>query len=146
VAESTSASRAGEYLSHYENVIEALKAEDEAVSMPRALAQKKSLPRREKTTEYRRTLPQEKSFHFWVPGRYLGKRAQSLKEFCDALHSIEAESVEYHMEREDFANWIEYELENEIMAGKIRSLKVKGIHGEELRQEIIKLVQYKERM
>jgi len=146
VAESSSAEKAEEILSNYEKVIEALKVEDENSPASRPLIQKKSALRREETTEYRRMLPQEKSFHFWVPGRYLGKRAQSMKEFCDALHCIEIESVEYHMEREDFANWIEYELENEIMAGKIRSLKARGHHGEELRQEIIRLMQYKERM
>jgi mannose-1-phosphate guanylyltransferase / phosphomannomutase len=145
VAEGSTAENALEFIGRYENIIEALKVEEEILQPPKGAA-RKNLPRKEKTTEYRRTLPPEKSFHFWVPGRYLGKRSQSLKEFCDTLHYIEIDSVEYHMEREDFANWIEYELENEIMASKIRSLKTRALHGEALREEIIKQMQYRERM
>ena len=147
VSEASSEEMAWGIISEYEGIIESLTHEDDIQGGQKTAVQaRKSTPKKEKTNEYRRTLPPEKSFHFWVPGRYLGKRSQSLKEFCDTLHYIEIESVEYHMEREDFANWIEYELENEIMASKIRSLKNRSLHGEDLREEIIKLMQYRERM
>jgi mannose-1-phosphate guanylyltransferase / phosphomannomutase len=146
-AEASSQQAANDILDNYEEKLEALRQEDDSVQEPvPPVPAKKPASKREETPEYRRSLPQEKSFHFWVPGRYLGKRAQSLKEFVDTLHYVEIESVEYHMEREDFANWIEYELENEILASKIRTLKSKGRNGEDLRNEIIKLMQYRERM
>ncbi len=133
-------------LQAYQELIELMKQEDDTNSKPKTAVARRTLQnKKEKTSDYRRNLPPEKSFHFWVPGRYLGKKAQSLKEFVDTLHYIETESVEYHMEREDFANWIEYELENEIMAGKVRALRTKNLKGEELREEIIKLMQYRER-
>jgi len=146
-SESSSKGAAEDILQAYQETIDLLRQEDDNGAKPRAPAARKALQaRKEKGSDHRGNLPPEKSFHFWVPGRYLGKKAQSLKEFLDTLHYIEIESVEYHMDREDFANWIEYELENEIMAGKVRALRIKNLKGEDLREEIIRLMQYRERM
>lgn len=85
-------------------------------------------------------LPDEKAFHFWVPGRYLGVRATSLRQFVDILLYIELESLDYHMERGDFVNWIEYELQNEPLAVRVRALRERGTRGEELRAELLRTV------
>lgn len=85
-------------------------------------------------------LPDEKAFHFWAPGRYLGVRATSFREFVDTVMYIDLASLEYHMERGDFINWFEYELQNEPVAQRIRGLRDRDVHGEELRSELLKLV------
>jgi mannose-1-phosphate guanylyltransferase/phosphomannomutase len=85
-------------------------------------------------------LPDEKAFHFWSPGRYLGVRATSFKEFVDTVLYIDLASLEYHMDRGDFVNWFEYELQNESLARNIQSLRDQNLRGEELRNELLKLV------
>lgn len=85
-------------------------------------------------------LPVEKAFHFWAPGRYLGVRATSFRDFADTVLYIDLESLEYHMERGDFVNWFEFELENAPLAEKIRALREREVRGEELRSELLRLV------
>jgi mannose-1-phosphate guanylyltransferase/phosphomannomutase len=80
---------------------------------------------------------EDRAFHFWTPGRYLGVRARTLREFVDTLHYIEVESLRYHSERGDFANWLEYELGDIEMAKQIRALRSTGAAGEELRQGLL---------
>ncbi len=83
-------------------------------------------------------LPEDRAFHFWTPGRYLGVRARSYNEFLDTLHYIETASVKYHFDRGDFSNWVEYELNDQWMAERIRQLKTET--GEELRAELLQLL------
>ena len=85
-------------------------------------------------------MPYERAFHFWAPGRYLGIRAQSFREFVNTLHFIDTESLEYHLDRGDFSNWVEYELHNSGLANKIRKLNDSNIRGEQLRNELLKIV------
>ncbi|HEY4001240.1 MAG TPA: DUF5752 family protein, partial [Candidatus Xenobia bacterium] len=91
-------------------------------------------------TEDGAAVPYERSFHFWAPGRYLGIRAESFKDFVNTLHYIDEESLEYHFERGDFSNWIEYELRNSALADKIRKIHDKNPRGEQLRAELLKAV------
>jgi len=84
-------------------------------------------------------LPEERAFYFWTPGNYLGVKAQSFLEFCDALRYMDLASIAYHMQRGDFANWIEYELSNPSLAEKIRQVKEDKTNGEELRERLLKL-------
>ncbi|NDD29184.1 MAG: hypothetical protein EB084_13045 [Proteobacteria bacterium] len=85
-------------------------------------------------------VPIEKAFHFWTPGRYLGVRATSFREFIDTITYIDRESLEYHMARGDFVNWLEYELGNSALANKMRALGERELRGEDLRGELLKLV------
>lgn len=82
----------------------------------------------------------ERAFHFWVPGKYLGIRARSFKEYYDAVHYIDPASLEFHMNKGDFANWLEYELNHPRMAQKIRELHKKQLKGEKLREELLKIL------
>lgn len=82
----------------------------------------------------------ERSFHFWIPGKYLGVRARSYKEFVDSLHYIDPGSVKFHMSKGDFANWLEYELDHPRLAKKIRDIPHTSLSGEELRTELLKLL------
>jgi len=84
-------------------------------------------------------LPEERAFYFWTPGNYVGVKAQSFSEFCGALRYMDLASIAYHMQRGDFANWIEYELSNPALATKIRQLKEEKLSGEELRERLFKL-------
>lgn len=80
---------------------------------------------------------EERAFHFWTPGRYLGIQARSLREFLDALHYVEWPSLEYHLERGDFANWLETELRRPLLAEAVRELVAAFPRGEELREKLL---------
>lgn len=84
-------------------------------------------------------LAEERAFHFWAPGRYLGVRARTYGEFLDTLHYIEPASLSYHFKRGDFSNWVEYELHDGWLAEQIRQLETDVDRGEELRQQLLKL-------
>lgn len=83
---------------------------------------------------------EDRSFHFWVPGRYLGVRARSLREFVDVLHYIESRSIAYHFERGDFANWLAHELKQVELAGRVRNHKASNKEKETLRNELIEIL------
>lgn len=82
----------------------------------------------------------ERAFHFWIPGKYLGIRARSFKEFVDAIHFIDTKSLEFHQSKGDFANWLEYELDYQRMAEKIRELRNQDLQGDSLRESLIKVL------
>ncbi len=83
------------------------------------------------------SLPEERAFHFWTPGRYLGIQARSLREFLDVLHYVEVASLEYHLERGDFASWLESEVHHPLLAQQIRMLGALGVVGEPLRERLL---------
>lgn len=85
-------------------------------------------------------LPPERAFHFWIPGKYLGIQARSYKEFVDNIHFIDPISLEFHMSKGDFANWFEYELDYPRLADKIRVLRSEEVKGEQLREDLIKIL------
>jgi len=53
---------------------------------------------------------------------------------------VESASIDFHMSKGDFANWLEYELNQPRMAEKVRELKEKKLSGEKLREELIKII------
>lgn len=85
-------------------------------------------------------LSPEKSFHFWTKAGYLGIKADSLNEFLRILEYIEIESLNYHIEKNDFENWITYELEKKDLANMIAKLKKQKAKGERLRQNLKEII------
>ncbi len=83
------------------------------------------------------SLPEDRAFHFWTPGRYLGIQARSLREFVDVLHYVEVASLEYHLERGDFASWLDAEVHHPMLAQQIRTLGELGVKGEPLRNRLL---------
>ena len=83
------------------------------------------------------TIPEDRAFHFWIPGRYLGIQVRSLRTFIDVLHYVEAASLEYHMERNDFANWLRTELCRPLLANDLEALSKSHYKGEELRRHLL---------
>jgi alpha-amylase len=53
-----------------------------------------------------RTLPPEKAFHFHSSYGYTGYSAFSLDEFAEQLEVVPADSISYHMQRDDFSRWL----------------------------------------
>jgi len=70
-----------------------------------------------------RTLPPEQAFHFAAPGGFIGHTAYSLDQFEELLYVVPNDSIQYHVERGDFKNWIADVLEDPHLAGSIGELK-----------------------
>ena len=85
--------------------------------------------------------PQDKAFHFYADmGEPLDYYAYSLQDFCDKIQKINVDSIEFHMNREDFEAWFTG-LGDVELARKIVLLKRKKLSGEELRGRIHEMVE-----
>jgi predicted transcriptional regulator len=83
-------------------------------------------------------VPKDLAFHFYTDvGHPTGFSAESLKEFYEIIKRVTVESVEFHLYRGDFENWINAALKDTALAGKLASLKNSGLKGEELKKEIV---------
>jgi DNA-binding transcriptional ArsR family regulator len=80
--------------------------------------------------------PPESAFRFYKEmGRSLGIEANSLQDFCDKVQKIDLRSLEFHMPRKDFENWLQH-LGDAELAKKIAVIREQGVSGEELRQKV----------
>ena len=87
-----------------------------------------------------RTVPYENGFRFCTDvGVYTNVTSSSLKDFGEKLDVVDVVSVEFHYPRGDFQFWITKTLGDEELGNRMCSIK-KGLHWEQLREELLKLV------
>jgi predicted transcriptional regulator len=83
-------------------------------------------------------VPKDMAFHFYTDvGHPTGFSAESLKEFYEIIKRVTVESVEFHLYRGDFENWINAAFKDAALVDKFASLKNSGLKGEELKKEIV---------
>ena len=83
-------------------------------------------------------LPKETAFHFYTDiGQPTGFSAESLKELYEIIKRVAVGSVEFHLYRGDFENWIKAVFKDAALADEFASLKSANVKGEDLRKEII---------
>ncbi|MCW4008254.1 MAG: DUF5752 family protein [Candidatus Bathyarchaeota archaeon] len=86
-------------------------------------------------------VPKELAFHFYTDiGQPTGFSAESLKDFYEIVKRVAAASLEFHLYREDFENWIKTVFKNTASAGALAELRASQLKGEELRQAILKTI------
>ena len=86
-------------------------------------------------------LTPDKAFYFFKGiGEYIGQMAFCLDEFCTSLNVISIDSIEFHMNRNDFANWLNFIGDSEL-ANSIKKSKEKNLKGEALKKELHDLVE-----
>jgi len=82
-----------------------------------------------------RTLSNKEAFYFYETiGKPTGQSARSLNEFLDKIKSVNLESLVFHLQRNDFKNWIANTLEDPKLAQKIQMLPTE--HKGQLRTKI----------
>jgi DNA-binding Lrp family transcriptional regulator len=82
-------------------------------------------------------LSKEEAFHFYTDmGQPTGFSAESLKELYEIIKRVAIASVEFHLYRGDFENWIRAVFKDEALADELANLKSANVKGEELRAEI----------
>ncbi|MDG7000620.1 MAG: hypothetical protein JRN15_16110 [Nitrososphaerota archaeon] len=86
-------------------------------------------------------VPTENGFYFYNSfGNPTGVVACSFGEFCDHLRSSSPESVQFHISRGDFENWIRF-LGDEELANKIGKLRSGNLPKEEQAHAIVSAIQ-----
>jgi predicted transcriptional regulator len=86
------------------------------------------------------SVPVEKAFHFYYDiNQYSGVYADSLKEFVDKIQKVDLKSIEFHLSRKDFENWIR-SLGDLELSKKMELLRMAQLSGENLRKQVYETV------
>jgi len=92
-------------------------------------------------TQILSNVAKEHTFSFCnAEGVYMGISAISLEDFADKLKGIDESSILFHYPRGDFQAWIRDTVGDSELADKMCFIQ-RGISGEQLRQELLKMVQ-----
>jgi predicted transcriptional regulator len=76
-------------------------------------------------------------FRFYTEVRQpTGTVAKSLREFYDAVKTIDVASLEFHVYRGDFTNWVQTVLKDEALATDLEDARQSELRGESLRKRI----------
>jgi len=88
-------------------------------------------------------LPTDKAFHFYTGvHQYTHVIAHSLAEFSDKLQKIDVKSVEFHIPRKDFENWV-HSLGDLELAKRLSVIRNMHAHGEDLRTRVYEAVKHR---
>jgi hypothetical protein len=86
-------------------------------------------------------MQQDKSFHFYADvGKPLSLQAHGLQDFCNKIPKVNADSIDFHMNRGDFEAWFAA-LGDVELAKKAALLKEKKMVGEELHSRLQEIVE-----
>jgi len=87
-----------------------------------------------------REVPTEKAFHFYSDiGAKTGALAKSLGEFLHLIGSVELRSIEFHLSRGDFENWIRM-LGDETLARQLAKVRLEKLSGDQLRKRLLQIL------
>ncbi|MDR1993464.1 MAG: hypothetical protein LBQ98_08260 [Nitrososphaerota archaeon] len=87
------------------------------------------------------TVPQEKAFQFYTDvDKPDGFRAASLEEFYNHIEQVGVNSLDFHLYRGDFENWLRQVMGSEKLADETAKFKDTGLTGEEFRQAFLKSI------
>lgn len=87
-------------------------------------------------------VPKDMEFHFYTGiGQYTGASAKNFQDFCEVIKKVDPVSLEFHISRGDFENWVKGVFQDSQLAnefGRIRQLQYKG---EELRSRLLEVTE-----
>jgi predicted transcriptional regulator len=85
------------------------------------------------------TVPENMEFHFYTGiAQPTTLSAKTLKEFCEQLKQIDIASIEFHLYREDFENWIRNATADKPYAEELSKIRNEKLHGEKLREKLVR--------
>lgn len=86
----------------------------------------------------------ELGFKFYVDvDKPLGFSANSLADFYRSVKKVASDSLEFHLYRGDFENWLREVLKNEDLAIAVGKLKADGLQDEDLRKGLLRAIETK---
>ena len=84
-----------------------------------------------------RSVPPQNAFFFYrAIGAPTGAAARNLPDFLGILNTIDITSLQFHLGRGDFENWVKM-LGDDTLAKQIASLKERKLRGEDLRSGLV---------
>jgi DNA-binding Lrp family transcriptional regulator len=87
-------------------------------------------------------VPEGMEFHFYVGiGQPTRLSSRTMHEFYLTAKKVDAASLEFHLYRGDFENWVATAVEDTAFANELADLKKTNLMGEELRKEIVKALE-----
>jgi predicted transcriptional regulator len=89
-------------------------------------------------------LPEGMGFHFYNGiDQPTGITAKTLGEFYEDIKQVSADSLEFHIYRGDFENWLKDACSESEFATEVGIVKDADLKGEELRAELLKVLDAK---
>jgi predicted transcriptional regulator len=86
----------------------------------------------------------EVSFNFYVDvDKPVGFSAQTLDQFYRTIKQVCSDSLEFHLYRGDFENWLRDVCKDEALAKAFGTLKSDELKGEDLRKELLNAIDAK---
>ncbi len=89
-------------------------------------------------------VPQDKCFYFFTgtgPEGFTQTWACDLSEFRDKIKTVDTKSLEFHVLRDDFLNWLKNVLGDAELAREIERIKSMSLQGESLRSQLTRAVE-----
>ena len=87
-----------------------------------------------------RSVPPQNAFYFYrAIGAPTGAAARNLPDFLGILNTIDLTSLQFHLGRGDFENWVKM-LGDNTLANQLAGLKEKKLRGEDLRLQLVETV------
>ncbi|MCW3983961.1 MAG: DUF5752 family protein [Candidatus Bathyarchaeota archaeon] len=87
------------------------------------------------------TVPEEKKFRFFVAvDKPLGFSAHSIEEFYRLIRQVVSDSLDFHVYRGDFENWLRDVVHDEVLAAEVEKIRAYDLEGEELRKALLKAI------
>ena len=87
-----------------------------------------------------RSVPPQNAFYFYrAIGAPTGAAARNLPDFLGILNSIDLASLQFHLGRGDFENWLKM-LGDDTLVNQIAALKDRKLRGEDLRTQLVDTV------
>jgi predicted transcriptional regulator len=87
---------------------------------------------------------EDKTFSFYVEvDKPLGFSAHSLEEFYRLVKQVCSDSLDFHLYRGDFDNWLRDVVEDRELALDVSGLRVEGLRGEGLRKGLLRVIDYR---
>lgn len=70
-------------------------------------------------------------------------KAWSLAEFYELVKQVSLDSLEFHLYRGDFENWLKDACKETEFAAQVREVKSEDVKGQELRDRLLKVLNAK---
>lgn len=91
---------------------------------------------RDAATNILRSVPPQNAFYFYrAIGAPTGAAARNLTDFLGIINTIDITSLQFHLGRGDFENWIKM-LGDDTLVKQLAGLKEKKLRGEQLRLQL----------
>jgi type I restriction-modification system DNA methylase subunit len=110
----------------------------------RQVSQVKGQQKKTTSREAFKTVSFQYGFHFYTAlGKYTGITANSLSEFAEKLQTIPAQSITFHLDREDFQKWLRNVFGDKELADRFDQFKKRPEYAsdEDVRMGLVVAVQ-----